>query len=148
MTRVDCESVCRSTMATEDGYVSELSADQIESHLAGCADCRTEVRQLRALANLLDGQKRRQRTESVWEHLEQHLPDPLPTPSASRVGYPFVILGLLLLGYRLIEMIPDRHFGILFKLVPILFVMAAFSYLRENPFKINSELTLEGRVTK
>jgi len=148
MTRVDCESVCRSAMAREDGYVSDLSADQIEAHLAGCSDCRTEVRQLRALANLLDGQKRRQRTESVWEYVEQHLPDALRTGSTSRVWRAFVVLGLLLLGYRLVEMIPDRHFGILFKLVPILFVMAAFSYLRENPFKINSELTLEGRVTK
>ncbi|CAN5768081.1 hypothetical protein BH20ACI3_BH20ACI3_22280 [soil metagenome] len=45
-------------------------------------------------------------------------------------------------------MIPDRHLGLLFKLVPILLVIAAFSYLRENPFKINFELTLEGRVTK
>jgi len=148
MTRVDCESVCRSAMAREDGCVSDLSADQIEAHLAGCSDCRTEVRQLRALANLLDGQKRRPRTESVWEHVEQHLPDALPTRSGSRVWRAFVVLGLLLLGYRLVEMIPDRHFGILFKLVPILLVMAAFSYLRENPFKINSELTLEGRVTK
>ncbi len=134
-------------MAREDGYVSDLSADQIESHLAGCADCRIEVRQLRALANLLDGQKRRQRTESVWEHVDQRLPDSFPTPSATRVVYPFVILGLLLLGYRLFEMIPDRHFGFLYKLVPILLVIAAFGYLRENPFKINSELTLEG-VTK
>jgi hypothetical protein len=55
---------------------------------------------------------------------------------------------LLLLGYRLVEMIPDRHLGLLFKLVPILLVIAAFSYLRENPFKINSQLTLEGSATK
>ena len=148
MTRVDCESVCRSAMAREDGCVSDLSADQIEAHLADCSDCRREVRQLRTLANLLDGQKRRQRTENIWEHVEQHLPDALPTRSVSRVGYPFVILGLLLLGYRLVEIIPDRHLGLLFKLVPILLVIAAFSYLRENPFKINSQLTLEESATK
>ena len=148
MTKVDCESVCRSAMAREDGYVSDLSADQIEAHLADCSHCRRETRQLRALANLLDGQKRRQRTENIWEQVEQHLPNALPNRSVPRVGYPFVILGFLLLGYRLVEMIPDRHLGFLFKLVPILLVIAAFSYLRENPFKINSELTLEGKVTK
>lgn len=148
MTKVDCESVSRSAMAREDGYVSDLSADQIEAHLGDCSDCRREVQQLRTLANLLDGQKRRQRTENIWEHVEQHLPEALPTLSGSRGWRAFVVLGLLLLGYRLVEMIPDRHFGILFKLVPILFVMAAFSYLRENPFKINSELTLEGSATK
>jgi len=148
MTKVDCESVCRSAMASEDGYVSDLSAEQVEAHLAECSNCRTEVRQLRTLANLLDGQKRRPRTESVWEHVEQHLPEALPTWSGSRVWRAFVVLGLFLFGYRFVEMIPDRHFGILFKLVPILLVIAAFSYLRENPFKINSQLTLEGSETK
>jgi len=135
-------------MASEDGYVSDLSAEQVEAHLAECSNCRTEVRQLRTLANLLDGQKRRPRTESVWEHVEQHLPEALPTWSGSRVWRAFVVLGLFLFGYRFVEMIPDRHFGILFKLVPILLVIAAFSYLRENPFKINSQLTLEGSETK
>ena len=143
MTRVDCENVCRAAMTMEDGYVSDLSADQIEAHLADCSDCRGEVRQLRALANLLDGQKRRERTENIWERVEQHLPHTL-TPQTSRVWYPFVTLGLLLLGYRLLEIVPDRQLGLLFKFVPILLVIAAFSYLRENPFKINSQLTLEG----
>jgi hypothetical protein len=41
-------------------------------------------------------------------------------------------------------MVPDRDFGFLFKLLPVLLVIAAFSYLRENPFKINTELRLEG----
>jgi len=145
MTRVDCENVGRAAMATEDGYVSELSADQIEAHLADCSDCRGEVRELRALANLLDGQKRKQRTENIWERVEQHLPAALPPRSRSRVGRAFVILGLLLLGYRLLEIVPNRHLGLLFKLVPILLVIAAFSYLRENPFRINTQLTLEGR---
>ena len=147
MTRPNCEVVCMAAMALEEGGVSEFSAEQVEAHLADCSDCRREVRQLRSLASLLDGQKRRQRTENVWGHVEQHLVA-LPTPSASQVWHPFVILGLLLLGYRLVEMIPDRHLGFLFKLVPILLVIIAFSYLRENPFKINSELTLEGSVTK
>lgn len=148
MTRTDCEIACMAAMAMEEGYVSELPAAQIEAHLAECSDCRREVGQLRALTNLLDGQKRRERTENIWDRVEQHLPNALPIRTESRVGYAFLILGLLMLGYRLVELIPDRHFGVLFKLVPILFVIAAFIYLRENPFKINSELTLEGRITK
>ena len=144
MTKVDCESVCRSAMATEDGYQSELSSDQIEAHLAGCFDCRREIGEQQALSRLLDAQERRQRTESVWRQVERRLPDAAPTPSTSQVVYPFLFLGVLLLGYRLAEMIPDRDFGLVFKLVPVLLVIAAFSYLRENPFKINTELRLEG----
>ena len=144
MTKVDCESVCRSAMANDDGYVSDLSPDQIEAHLAGCSDCRSEVQQLRALATLLDGHTRRQRTEDLWQQVEQRLPDARFSRNASQVSRAFAILGLLLLGYRLVQLIPDYHFGVVFKLVPILFVVAAFTYLRENPFKINSQLTIEG----
>ena len=148
MTRLDCELVCIAAMAMEDGSVAELSADQIEAHLADCADCRREIGQLRALASLLDAQKRRQRTENVWTKVEQRLPDASGTRSTSKAWYPLMLLGVLLLGHRLVQMIPDREFGFLFKLVPLLFVIAAFSYLRENPFKINSELRLEGEVTR
>jgi anti-sigma factor RsiW len=148
MTRLDCEIVSMAAMAMEDGYVSELSADQIEAHIADCSECRRELGQLRALASLLDGQNRRQRTENVWRKVEQRLPDASTTRSNSQAWYLFVPLGVLLVGYRLIEMIPDREFGLLFKLVPVLLVIAAFSYVRENPFKINSELRLEGEVTR
>jgi hypothetical protein len=144
MTTQDCENVCMAAMTVEDGYAAGLSADQIEAHLTECANCRREVQQLRALHSLLDAQKRRQPTENVWRHIEELLPDALPVQSTSQAWYPFIILGLLLLGYRLGEMIPDRHFGFSFKLVPVLFVIAAFTYLKENPFKINAELRLEG----
>lgn len=144
MTRLDCENVCMAAMTMEDGYATGLSTDQIEAHLADCANCRREVQQLRSLHSLLDSQKRRQRTENVWKQIERRLPDALPAQSTSQSWYPFMFLGLLLLGYRLLEMLPDRNLDVLFKLVPVLFAIAAFSYLRENPFKINSELRLEG----
>jgi anti-sigma factor RsiW len=144
MTTLDCETVCMAAMAMADGYVSQLSSDQIETHLAHCADCRREVGQLRALSSLLDAQERRPRTENVWRLVERRLPDASPAQRTSRAWHPFMFLGMLLLGYRIVEMIPDRDFGFVFKLVPVLFVIAAFIYLRENPFKIDSELRLEG----
>lgn len=144
MSKLNCETICMAAMAMADGYVSELSSDQIEAHLADCSDCRREVAELRALSSLLDAQERRPRTENVWKLVARGLPDASPAQSTSQARYPFMFLGVLLLGYRIVEMIPDRDFGFLFKLIPILFVIAAFSYLRENPFKIDSELRLEG----
>ena len=148
MTRLDCETVCMAAMAMEDGYVSELSADQIELHLAECSNCRREIGQMRTLVSLLDEQKRKLRTENVWTQVEQRLPNASRQQSTSGAWHPFMLLGVLLLGHRLVQMIPDREFGLLFKLVPVLLVIAAFSYVRENPFKINSELRLEGEVTR
>ncbi|MEP7273659.1 MAG: zf-HC2 domain-containing protein [Acidobacteriota bacterium] len=145
MTEPNCENVCMVVMAIADGNSSELSTEHIEAHLASCSDCRREVEQLRALTGLLDSQQRRERMESVWPRVEQQLlADAVRARPASHTWYPLVLLGLLLLGYRIVEMVPDRDFGLLFKLVPILFVIAAFGYLRENPFKVNSDLRLEG----
>jgi len=144
MNKVDCEIVCMAVMAMADGDVSELSPEQIKAHLAACSGCRREVEHSQALSSLLDKQKRRLRTESVWKHIEPRLAYAPASQNASPVLFPFILLGGLLLGYRLIQMIPDRDFGFFFKLVPVLFVIAAFSFLRENPFKIHPELRLEG----
>ncbi len=144
MTETNCDSVCMAAMAIADGYQSELPSDHIEAHLANCSGCRLEVEQLRTLSGFLDSQERRLRTESVWKRVKERLPDASPARATSRARHPFVALGVVLLGYRIVEMVPDRDFGFLFKLVPILFVIAAFSYLKENPFKIATNLRLEG----
>jgi len=128
-------------MAIADGQYSELSSQQVEEHLAGCDDCRVEIGQLRTLTNLLDKQKRRERNESVWPQVKAQLPD---AQSNRQSWYPFLLLGVLLIGFRIVELVPDRDFGFLFKLIPIPLAIAAFSLLKENPFKINYELRLEG----
>jgi hypothetical protein len=143
MSELNCENVSMAAMAIADGYQPELSSEQVEAHLARCADCRRELGQLQELSSLLDSQERRLRTENLWERIERRLPD-APRSNASPVLPWFMFLGALLLGYRLLELIPDRDFSFLFKFVPVLLVIAAFGYLRENPFKINSELSLEG----
>ena len=144
MNKVDCEIVCMAAMAKADGYTSDLSPDRIEAHLAECAGCRREVGQLRALASLLDTQERQQRNENVWKQVELRLPQGAASQSAPQVLYPFILLGVLLLGYRLVQLVPDRELGFLFNFVPVLFVIAVFIYLKENPFKVHSELRLEG----
>ena len=143
MNELNCESVSMAAMAIEDGYQPELSSEQIRTHLASCADCRRELGQLHELSSLLDTQERRLRTEKLWEGIERRLVGARST-STSAVLPSFIFLGALLLGYRLVELIPDHGFSFLFKFVPVLLVIAAFSYLRENPFKINCELRLEG----
>ncbi|HEY3037972.1 MAG TPA: zf-HC2 domain-containing protein [Pyrinomonadaceae bacterium] len=143
MTELNCESVSMAAMAITDGNQPELSAEQVEAHLASCADCRRELGQLQELSSLLNSQERRLRTENLWGRIEPRLVGARST-RISAVLPSFIFLGALLLGYRLVELIPDRDFSFLFKFVPVLLVIAAFGYLRENPFKINSELSLEG----
>jgi hypothetical protein len=143
MTQLNCENICVAAMARADGYQSEVSSEQIEAHLTKCADCRHELRQFISLTGLLDKQERQQRSEDIWRRIEERLPNTVPKQGASPTWHPFLLLCLLLVGYKLFEMIPDRELGPLFKLVPIALIIAAFAYLKENPFKINSQLKLE-----
>ena len=143
MTEHECTNVRVAAMAMADGYEAEIPPDRIATHLASCRDCRLELDQLRAVATLLDSQKRQPRTEHLWTAIDQRLTR-ASAATASTTWQPFTLLGLLLVGYKLVEMIPDRDFGLLSKLVPIVFIVAAFSYLKVNPFKINTELRLEG----
>lgn len=137
-------------MGRADGVQPPLPPAEIEAHLAHCADCRREIAQLETLSGLLGSRKRSLRPENLWAGIENHLPAPAAAAAAAREEFPasrpFILLGLLLVAYRLVEMIPDRSSGPgwSFKLVPLLLAVAAFVYLRENPFKINAELRLEG----
>ena len=65
-------------------------------------------------------------------------------PNASALGWqPFALIGLLLVIYKLLEMLPARDPGMAFKLVPLVIVALLFVLIRENPFRINTELVLE-----
>lgn len=144
MKRLDCEAVCMAAMAREDGYVSEMSHDQIEAHLAECIDCRKELAELRIVTKLLDSHEGQQSTENLWQQVAPSLTKGSTTRVRAKGWYPFLALGTILVIHRLVDLIPDRDPGLLFKLLPLLFVIAVFSYLRENPFKINVALRLEG----
>ena len=141
---VTCEIVCVAAMARADGAQTPLSPAEIEAHLSHCADCRRETEQLETLSGLLNSHQRSLHAEELWAAIEERL----PAPAAPRVRFAasatFILLALSLVAYRLFEMVPDQNPGWPFKIVPVLAAVAAFVYLRENPFKINAELRLEG----
>jgi hypothetical protein len=144
MTEINCESVSMAAMAIADGCQSALSADEIKAHIENCSDCQKETMELRALSSFLDTQKRQPQVADIWTSIEARLPTVPMEQSAASHWRPFLLLGALLVGYRLVEMLPDHDLVWLFKLLPVIFVVAAFSYLKENPFKINAELPFEG----
>jgi predicted anti-sigma-YlaC factor YlaD len=144
MTELNCESVRLAAMAITDGEKPELLPPQIEAHLSECANCRQEIEQLTLFAGLLDLQKCQELTVEIWPGIEQQIHD-METASKKQATWQFfLIFGLLLFGYRAIELLPGYSFGLWFNIVPALLIISVFIYLRENPFKINPSLTLEG----
>ena len=146
MEEANCENVRIASMAQADGASTGLSLDQVEAHLATCAACRQEVTEMRAITGLLDMAERSTRYEQVWPLIEKRL-DGL-TPESKRLGdwRPFLVLGLLLAGYRIILAMTDQDLGFSFKLVPVALLIAVFLYLKENPFRVNSNLRLQGEL--
>lgn len=144
MKEMNCETVLMAAMAAADGHPAKMETEQIEAHLAVCGDCRSELEALGGLVKLLDSRKRRQSDEDLWRTLEPRLFDQTPRHPAAREAKMWVPIGLILLSYKLIEQIPDRHLALVYKLLPLLLVTAVFVYLKQNPFKINTELKLEG----
>jgi len=143
MSETICEAVCKSAMAIADGYKAPLQVEEIRSHLNGCAACRSEVEGMKEVMGLLDRQKRRTLTADVWEGVERAA-GAEPSRATDRGWRVLLIAPLLLLGYKVAELALAREPGFAFKLLPLLIAVALFALLRENPFKVNAELNLEG----
>lgn len=144
MKEMNCETVLVAAMAADDGHPAEMETAQIKAHLADCVVCRSELEMLRGLGRLLDSQERRQSDEDLWRTLEPRLFDQTERLPADRNLRMWAPIGLILLSYKLVEQIPDGHLALVYKLLPLLLVTAVFVYLKQNPFKINTELKLEG----
>ena len=137
MNEINCENVLMAKMAELDGEKTEITPEQINWHLTECETCRQGSAQLQAADNLLKGQSRREQKSDLWRVIEKRI----ETRKDSPIGWqPFVLMGILLVAYKLLEMLPEENFGLLFKLAPLALITALFAFLKENPFKINTEL--------
>lgn len=134
-----CEKVLMAMMAEADGERGEFSPEEIKRHLSACEDCRREVVQMQPVVDILRQASRAETTVDLWPTISSRL-----DRHASQKGWkPYAVAGLLLLTYKLIEMLLEEDPGLAIKLVPLIIFVALLVFLRENPFKINSELVLE-----
>jgi hypothetical protein len=131
-----CEDVILAAMVIIEGETPALSPAQVSAHLAECADCRQEVEELKQTIKLFDSQIRSRQEVDLWPSIHERLESTEQRQPAVGV---FIGIGLLLVIYKLVEMVPERDLGLLFKLVPILFVVVAFGLLKVNPFKISMD---------
>lgn len=135
-----CEQILIQKLALLDGETSELDAARIDAHLAACENCRRELEELENTALMFARQQRQIPDADLWAAIAARIG---AEPAFAVKWQPFALLGALLVVYKLVEMIPERDFGWALKLVPFVLIAAAFALLRENPFKINTELILE-----
>jgi predicted anti-sigma-YlaC factor YlaD len=138
MSQSNCESVRIAAMALADGEQPALDPDFIAAHVAGCEACRLELELLRGFDVQIARKTRREYPVDLWPKIEPRLAAP------SRQRRVFLVLGILLAAYKIAEFAPSREFGLVVQFVPIAIALAVFRYLKENPFRITTELKLEG----
>ncbi len=139
MNEVNCDDVLMALMAESDGEKPTLVAEQISSHLKNCAKCQEEVEQILRVDSLLKSQARHQHDANLWPAVEKRLGSRI----VPRFGWaPFGLFGAIFVAYKLFEMLPDQAPGIAFKLVPLILFVGLFVLIKENPFRINAELTV------
>lgn len=136
----DCESIQMSAMALAEGERALLPLAAVEAHLAVCAHCRQVAEELHSLAQLLSAQQRLAHGEDVWQRLAPQLAATHQPRASWRV---LALLGLALLGGRTFELIAPHDLGGWFGLVLAAVIVVAFVVLKENPFRLNTELTSE-----
>jgi predicted anti-sigma-YlaC factor YlaD len=141
---MNCEDILIQKSALIDGEKAELSGEQINAHLADCESCRRQIEQMENAVALLKRQKRREQDADLWSAIEKQIST--KTTAVSPLKWqPFVLVGAFLVIYKLLEMMPERDPGWALRIVPFILITVLFGFLKENPFKINSELILENK---
>ena len=140
MKELSCEDVLMAQMAIADGEEPGFSKDQLVAHIGVCANCHLELTQSQALDQMLAGHTLSEPRVDLWPAIENRI----TKRTRSALGWkPFALISLLLVIYKLLELLPAKDPGVAFKLVPIVIVALLFVLIRENPFRINTELVLE-----
>ena len=140
MKELKCEDVLMAQMASADGEETAFTKEQLTAHMAGCGNCQNELKQSQALDHVLASQTLAEPHVDLWPAVENRIAE---RTSSVRGWQPFALIGLLLVVYKLLEMLPTHDLGMAFKLVPLVIVILLFVFIKENPFRINTELVLE-----
>lgn len=139
MKELTCETVLMAHMARSDGETPSLSSEHL-AHVENCTNCRRELQHMKLVDEALAGHTLMKPEVELWLPISKRI----GRGSLSLSGWrPFALIGLLLVTFKLLEMLPERDLGLVFKMVPLAIVFSLFLLIKENPFRINSDLILE-----
>jgi hypothetical protein len=138
MNKPSCEEMQMAAMAIEEGQVPEIPGPLVREHLNQCAACRDAAAAMSSTLATLARQTRRRHPADLWPAIQGEV---APRPAGA---WPYVVLSVLLVVYKLIELVPDRQWSAAIQIVPVLIGFGLFRILRQSPFQIATELRLEG----
>ena len=139
MKDLTCEKVLMAIMAAADGENTQLPTEEVTGHLRDCENCRDEAVRMKQVNAIFQQATRREETMDLWPAISSRLDQQSPWVD----WRPYAIVAVLLLAYKLVELLPKADPGGAITLVPLIIFGAFLVFVRENPFRINTELLLE-----
>ena len=134
---MNCEESLLAKMAELDGEQSRST--EADTHIEGCEDCGRELAAMRILDDLFETHTSVRSDASVWPQVRERI-----AKQPSGFGWKiFAFPVVALVAFKIIAMTLENEPGLLFGLVPLVIAAVLFALLRENPFKVNTELILE-----
>lgn len=139
MSTLTCEDVLMLKMAEANGEQIEIS-NETKIHFERCGNCRREFEEIYGLDRLFNEQTRLEQHIDVWPLIGNSISS---THQKQITWWPFCVVAIILVGSKLFDVLPEHDPGFAIKIVPLLIAIILFVLIRENPFRLNSELTLE-----
>jgi predicted anti-sigma-YlaC factor YlaD len=147
MNAFNCETIRQAAMALADGETAPLSAEQVQAHLAGCAECRRAVEEMQSLARVLDAQSHQPQAADLWPGIQGRIAVCAADSRSLNPAGMLAVLALVLLLVRGIVLTTAEPLEWAVRFIALLFVGGWFVLLRENPFAIHPQL-VEGKKTR
>lgn len=136
---LSCQDVLIAKMAEADGEVSE-DLQKAALHFEQCDKCRAEFSQMQAVDASFTRHARLEHEADLWPVIESRLAN----AGSRKWGWlPFAGLGVVLVAYKLFELLPEQGPSLAFHLVPVAIVVILFLLIKENPFRVETDLTFE-----
>ena len=131
---MSCEEWRLAAMALADGETPPVSPATIEAHVGTCDGCRRAIEELQELARIWEGQRRPDYHVDLWPAIHDRL------GRLKRGWLPTLVVLLVL--FKLADLLTDTSLALWVQVVPGLMAAAAFAALRQNPFRIQTDLAL------
>ncbi len=129
-----CEQVQMAAMAHLDGERGDLTAAEVEAHLAGCAECRAAVSTLTTLQSRMNRFDYERLDTDVWPRVRGAIsaggPQPQPKPRF------VLVLASLLVLWRLAQLSFDLPAPVVNSVVPLALMVLVLWKVTGDPFAI------------
>jgi predicted anti-sigma-YlaC factor YlaD len=129
-----CEEVQMAAMAHLDGERGELTAVEVETHLAGCAECRAAVSALTTLQSRLDRFDYEKLEMDVWPQVRAAMAAGM-TPPQRKPRF-VLVLAVVLVLWRLAQLSIDLPAPVVNSVVPLALLVLVLWRVTGDPFAI------------